>query len=115
MSKQKSYSSRKKRQYIISTAIISVVLMFLSPLYLLALPAIESIENGSVTVSNPDENTLVINASDNAIINYSSFSISEGNNVIVNLPSIDSRILNRVLGGEASSILGSLYAMACLF
>jgi filamentous hemagglutinin family protein len=105
------YKRKTRVQAMSCIAIVTLASLVLSfmPMPLFALPEIESIENGSIDTSNPDENTLVIDATDNTIINYSSFSISEGNSVIVNLPSVDSQILNRVLGGEASSILGSLY------
>ena len=55
-----------------------------------------------------DGSTMVINASDGTIINYSSFDIGEGENVIINLPDASSEILNRVIGGDFTTIAGAL-------
>jgi len=74
----------------------------------LALPVIEEIISGSATVSSPDQSTLVINASDQAIINYSSFDILKNETVSISLPDADSIILNRIISGSSSSIMGSL-------
>ncbi|MBF0252286.1 MAG: filamentous hemagglutinin N-terminal domain-containing protein, partial [Candidatus Omnitrophica bacterium] len=52
--------------------------------------------------------TMVINAADGTIINYSSFDIGAGENVIINLPDASSEILNRVIGGDFTTIAGSL-------
>ncbi|MFA5287305.1 MAG: filamentous hemagglutinin N-terminal domain-containing protein, partial [Candidatus Omnitrophota bacterium] len=72
------------------------------------LPQIDNIASGTVTVSNPDSSTLEINASDRAIINYQSFDVAQNESVVIKLPSINSAILNRVLGNSASQILGSV-------
>ncbi len=72
------------------------------------LPQGATVTNGTATFSNPNENTLEINASNKAIINYSSFDVAKNETVIINLPSINNSVLNRVLGSSASQILGSV-------
>ena len=52
--------------------------------------------------------TLTVNNSPNAIINWNSFSIGAGNAVRFEQASPSSQVLNRVIGNDPSSILGSL-------
>jgi len=85
-----------------------VLLMLFAMNQAFALPQIETIIAGSVDYLE-DGATLTINASDKAIVNYSSFDIAEGESVIVNLPDSSSEFLNRVTSGVGTSILGSLY------
>jgi filamentous hemagglutinin family protein len=73
-----------------------------------SLPEVENVESGQAQIQYPDAATLNINASDKAIINYKSFDIKENESVMINLPAVDNEILNRVLGDQASSILGKL-------
>ncbi|MCH7590664.1 filamentous hemagglutinin N-terminal domain-containing protein [PVC group bacterium] len=73
-------------------------------------PEIDEISSGDANISYPDPSTLRIDAADNTIINYQTFNINEGESVLINLPTIDSRILNRVIGGQASQLLGNLEA-----
>ena len=88
-----------------------VILFFvLFPSVSHGLPEIDEISSGDANISYPDPSTLRIDAADNTIINYQSFNINEGESVLINLPTIDSRILNRVIGGQASQLLGNLEA-----
>ncbi|MBP7088106.1 MAG: filamentous hemagglutinin N-terminal domain-containing protein [Candidatus Omnitrophica bacterium] len=73
-----------------------------------SLPQVEQVESGDVSIEYLDGNTMQINASDQAIINYSSFDIGDGESVIVILPSSTSEILNRVSGFDTSDIFGNL-------
>lgn len=72
-----------------------------------ALPEVDQVQNGTVDVQRSDT-TMTINASNNSIVNYKSFSIMPNETVVINLPSTDSQILNRVTGPDSSQILGSL-------
>src|SRR6185369_3449726 len=59
----------------------------------------------------PNSNTLNINQSTNqAIINWQSFSIGQGGTVNFNQPSASSATLNRVLGSTPSTIAGTINA-----
>jgi filamentous hemagglutinin family protein len=74
-------------------------------------PAGFSIAGGSATVSQPNASTTVVHqATDKAIINWTSFSISPGNSVVFEQPGVSSIALNRVTSGEASDIAGTLRA-----
>ncbi|MDD5175911.1 MAG: filamentous hemagglutinin N-terminal domain-containing protein [Sterolibacterium sp.] len=53
-------------------------------------------------------NTLTINNSNNAILNWQQFNIAASEAVRFNQPSAASSVLNRVLGSDPSSILGQL-------
>jgi filamentous hemagglutinin family protein len=72
-----------------------------------SLPVVSEVTSGTATLST-DSSTLTINASDKTIINYSSFDLAAGESVIINLPSVDSSILNRVIGNSATNISGSI-------
>ncbi|MDD5506680.1 MAG: filamentous hemagglutinin N-terminal domain-containing protein, partial [Candidatus Omnitrophica bacterium] len=95
------------RRYII---LCSAIFFLLHPAFnsAHALPEIDGVVSGDVEFSRPNDQTLNINASNKAIINYKSFDIGENESVIVNLPDATSEILNRAVGASASSILGSL-------
>ncbi|MBM3244840.1 MAG: filamentous hemagglutinin N-terminal domain-containing protein, partial [Candidatus Omnitrophica bacterium] len=84
-----------------------VALVFIPTSQSFALPQIEEVVSGSVDFVNTGS-TLTINATDKAIVNYSSFDIAQGESVIVNLPNASSEFLNRVTSGIGTSILGSL-------
>lgn len=60
-------------------------------------------------------NTLVVNNSTNAAINWQSFSIGSNEATRFIQPSASSSVLNRVTGGDPSSILGSLHSNGNVF
>ncbi len=80
-----------------------------------ALPQGASVVNGQVVISNPSANAMQINASSGAIVNWQAFSIGAGGVVQIGLPSASSAMLNRVVGGDASQILGSLQSNGRVF
>ena len=64
---------------------IGFILLFLSALSTAwALPEIDSVISGNVDFVNVG-NTLTINATDKAIVNYKSFNIAENESVVFNL------------------------------
>jgi len=85
-----------------------VILTFTCTFNSYPLPSIEEVVSGDASVTYTYPNTMVINASNDAIVNYSSFDIGVNEKVVVNLPSVNSEMLNRVLGGSASQLLGGL-------
>jgi len=72
-----------------------------------ALPVVSEVVNGDANIV-VDNNTMNITALDKTIINFSSFNILENESVVILLPSQNSQILNRVLGKDATQILGNL-------
>ncbi len=84
-----------------------LVLLVFFPGPVFALPQGPEVISGSAEI-HVDQNTMTILATDNTILNYSSFNLSPHESLIVNLPSAESRILNRVTGSGATDLLGHL-------
>ncbi len=81
----------------------------LLPALAAANPSGETVVSGEVSFSNPDANTLQVDQnSDSAIVNWQSFSVGSDEFVVFNQPSASAAILNRVIGGDLSTILGSI-------
>lgn len=76
-----------------------------------ALPQGAQVVQGQVTVSPG----LIQQASDKAIVNWQSFSIAAGQTLRVQQPGLNSVLLNRVVGGDPSLILGQLQANGRVF
>ncbi len=80
-----------------------------------ALPAGGAVSAGSASIANAPGTTTVSQTTQNAAINWQSFSIGQGEAVSFVQPSASSVTLNRVLGSDPSSILGSLSANGKVF
>ncbi|MEW6454896.1 MAG: filamentous hemagglutinin N-terminal domain-containing protein, partial [Pseudomonadota bacterium] len=75
------------------------------------LPSGGTVTAGSATITTPNTTTLNVNQSTNqAIINWQSFSIGQGYTVNFNQPGASSSTLNRVTGPTASLIAGMMNA-----
>ena len=86
------------------------------PGLVLANPSGGVVVGGDVGFVTPDANTLLINQStQSAAINWQSFSIQSSEYVIFNQPSASAVVLNRVVGGNPSEILGNLQANGRVF
>ncbi|MBW2674859.1 MAG: filamentous hemagglutinin N-terminal domain-containing protein, partial [Deltaproteobacteria bacterium] len=99
--------NRNDRHLLKIFAIMSI-LMFMMAKSVFSLPEVEEVVSGSADIQCPEANSMTINATDNTIINFTSFDILENESVFVTLPSVDSRILNRVTGNDASDLFGAL-------
>ncbi len=73
-----------------------------------------SVKAGEATFSKSG-NTTVIHASDNAIIDYTRFGIGAGETVRFVQPGAAARVLNRVIGSEATKINGTLSANGIVY
>ncbi len=74
-------------------------------------PSGGTVAAGSATITNPSANiTTIDQASQKTIINWQSFSIPSDAAVIFNQPNAQAIALNRVTGGDMSSIEGALTA-----
>jgi filamentous hemagglutinin family protein len=80
-----------------------------------SLPTGPSVSAGSASVSTGPGTMTVHQSSQNAAINWQSFSIDRGNAVTFVQPNSGSIALNRVVGGDASAILGNLTANGRVF
>ena len=80
------------------------------------LPTGWDVQDGSATFDTSTLNTLDVNQSTNTvIINYDSFSIGSDATVNFDQPTVESWALNRVTGGSASEIFGTLNANGRIF
>ncbi|HTQ33521.1 MAG TPA: filamentous hemagglutinin N-terminal domain-containing protein, partial [Stellaceae bacterium] len=80
------------------------------------LPGGGTVTAGAATISNSDANHQTITqTSDKAVVNWNTFSIGNSDSVRFVQPAASSVILNRVIGGSSSSILGSLSANGQVF
>ncbi|MGE5280134.1 MAG: filamentous hemagglutinin N-terminal domain-containing protein, partial [Deltaproteobacteria bacterium] len=91
-------------------------LSLLNPSFVLALPQGESVVSGSATFEQATPGTLTITTpSDKLIVNYDSFNIGADETVRFVQPSAASVALNRVVGANPTSVLGSLIANGKIF
>ncbi|MGH8462078.1 MAG: filamentous hemagglutinin N-terminal domain-containing protein [Stenotrophobium sp.] len=88
----------------------------LAPAMAFAGPAGGVIAAGQIGITNPSANTTVINqTSQNAVINWQQFNIAGNESVTFNQPNTSAVVLNRVVGGSPSEILGDLSANGRVF
>jgi filamentous hemagglutinin family protein len=71
------------------------------------LPTGMTVINGQVNAVQNGKN-LSLSTSDKSVLNWQSFSVGAQNGVVFQQPSASSQVLNRVVGQDPSSILGSL-------
>ena len=92
---------------------VSVMLAFGSGAY--ALPTGGAVSAGSANIASGAGNMTINQSSQNVAINWQSFSIGKTEAVQFVQPNSSSVALNRVLGADASSIMGSLSANGKVF
>lgn len=94
---------------------ISVAVMLAFGANAFAQPVGGVVVNGGATIQNSAGNTTINQSTQNAVINWQSFSIEAGQVVQFVQPNTSSVTLNRVVGGDPSSILGTLSANGKVF
>lgn len=88
----------------------------MAPGLALAGPSGEIVVGGEADIVRPDATRTVINQfTDRAAINWQTFSVDADEYVIFNQPDASSIVLNRVLGGDASYILGHMQSNGQVF
>ncbi|HEY5582705.1 MAG TPA: filamentous hemagglutinin N-terminal domain-containing protein, partial [Rhodoferax sp.] len=92
---------------------VSVMLAFGASNY--AAPTGGAVTAGSASITNGPGSTVITQASQNVAINWQSFNIGTGEAVRFEQLNNNSVALNRVLGSDPSSILGSLSANGKVF
>ena len=85
-----------------------------TPAGLLANPQGAQVLQGTATLTEKDK-TLTVTTSNGAVINWQQFNIGVGETTRFVQPSVSSQVLNRVLGGNPSQILGSLQSNGQVF
>ncbi|HVT34680.1 MAG TPA: filamentous hemagglutinin N-terminal domain-containing protein, partial [Nevskiaceae bacterium] len=92
------------------------LLPLVAPALVLANPSGGQVTAGSAAITTPNSATTVINqASDAAIIQWQSFNVGRQEYVIFNQPTASAAVLNRVVGGDASLILGHMESNGRVF
>jgi filamentous hemagglutinin family protein len=112
--------SKKIRLHPISAAVLArrlpYALALLAPGLALAGPSGGQVVAGQVGISTPNVNTTVINqGSQSAIINWQQFNVGSSEYVTFNQPNASAAVLNRIVGGSASEILGTISANGRVF
>ncbi|MDB5964511.1 MAG: filamentous hemagglutinin N-terminal protein, partial [Polaromonas sp.] len=96
--------------------LLLLLLGFVSPLAMADLPTGPSVVAGQAIVSTPTAADMrITQGTDRAILNWQTFNIGAGQSVQFVQPSAASVALNRVVGGQASAIYGSLNANGQVF
>jgi filamentous hemagglutinin family protein len=85
------------------------------PVFAGALPTGGQVVSGAASISSNGSAMTVNQSTDKMIANWQSFSIGAGNSVTFKQPSVSSVALNRVVGQDASQILGNLNANGQVF
>ncbi|AYM75696.1 filamentous hemagglutinin N-terminal domain-containing protein [Janthinobacterium agaricidamnosum] len=81
----------------------------------LAGPAGGTVVAGQATINGAPGATVIRQGSQNAVINWASFNIGKGESVQFQQPNSNAVALNRVLGGDGTTILGNLSANGKVF
>jgi filamentous hemagglutinin family protein len=100
-------------RFALKTLAVCVSLAFGGHAY--ALPAGGAVADGNASIAGGAGSMTVTQSTQNAAINWQSFSIGQGEAVRFIQPNSSSVALNRVLGSDPSSILGSLSANGKVF
>jgi len=104
------------KKYLRPVSIIVIVAFLFFPHSIYALPEGEQVVSGEATFDRSEPDTLNINQTTNRMIaNYNSFSIGQPETVNFYQPSSSSVALNRVIGVNPSSILGTLNATGKIY
>jgi filamentous hemagglutinin family protein len=105
--------SRPTARFALKPLAISVMLAFASNVH--ALPTGGAVSAGAATISGGASSTTITQSTQNVAINWQSFGIAQGEAVRFVQPNASAVALNRVLGADPSSILGSLSANGKVF
>ena len=98
------------------TSHIGLGLGAFTPVLALANPTGGQVVAGQASITTPSANGMVVHqGSQSAIINWQQFNIGSGEYVTFQQPSSSSVVLNRVVGGSPTSILGNLNANGQVF
>ncbi|MES3020472.1 MAG: YDG domain-containing protein, partial [Pseudomonadota bacterium] len=99
--------------FTLKTLALSVMMAFGAPAY--ALPTDGVVTSGEATITSGASSMNIKQTSQNVSLNWESFSIGKGEAVNFLQPNSNSVALNRVLGADPSSILGTLTANGKVF
>jgi filamentous hemagglutinin family protein len=106
-------TARAGSRFTLQALAVSVMLAFGANGY--AGPTGGVVTSGSASITSGTSSTTIKQSTQNAAINWQSFNIASGESVRFVQPNSNSVTLNRVLGSDPSSILGSLSANGKVF
>jgi filamentous hemagglutinin family protein len=110
---KRSSNPHRYARYLMLFSTLGYVLLPTAPVW--ANPAGEQVVGGAATFQRSG-NTLTVNQStDRLAVNWQNFNIAAGERTHFNMPSSSSAALNRVLGGNPSSIYGNLSANGTIY
>ncbi len=95
--------------------IISTILMLSASSAAFANPQGFQVAAGEASISYPDASTVEVTTGKQTIVNWDSFSVGQQETMRFVMPSSSSAVLNRVMGGDLSQILGTLEANGKVF
>lgn len=99
----------RRRVLLAATGLASLIALGIRPA--MAGPDGASVAAGAATVTNPTAlSTLITQTTGKAIINWRGFSSAANESIVFQQPNAASITLNRVTGGQASTLLGALSA-----
>ncbi|WP_447979649.1 two-partner secretion domain-containing protein [Candidatus Nitrospira bockiana] len=99
-----------------ATALILIAIQTALPVISAALPTDGQVAGGTAVIQQPSVQSLhVLQSSDRAIINWRGFNVAADEIVRFTQPNAGSIALNRVVGGDPSTILGQLQANGRVF
>jgi filamentous hemagglutinin family protein len=114
--KQTMLDTRAKRAVAdLVLELLALPLLLLFAPYAYALPAGAVITAGGASINSAAGSSIITQSSQNVAINWQSFNIGQGEAVRFIQPNSSAVALNRVLGADPSSILGSLSANGKIF
>ncbi|MGH8447354.1 MAG: filamentous hemagglutinin N-terminal domain-containing protein, partial [Solimonas sp.] len=94
---------------------LAAAVALMLPAIALAGPSGGTVVSGTATIGGQGGQTVVTQTSNNAVVNWNSFSVGSEESVRFNQPNASSAILNRVTGGDASNILGNISSNGRVF
>ncbi len=99
-----------KRRRLFSYFFLTLFFLFMGKDVAFSLPTGYQTESGEVSFDASQEKTLVVTASDQAIVNFDSFSIAQDETVRFIQSGESASVLSRVTGAMQSDIYGNLFA-----
>ena len=100
--------ARNLRRALLGNSALVCAVLSVAAAHAGTLPSGGSIAAGSATISATSTATTITQASQNAVINWQSFSVGAGNSVVFNLANAGGATLNRVTGTATTTIAGQI-------
>ena len=107
--------ARNLRRALLGNSALVCAVLSVAAAHAGTLPSGGSIAAGSATISATSTATTITQASQNAVINWQSFSVGAGNSVVFNLANAGGATLNRVTGTATTTIAGQITSNGAVY